>query len=86
MQETLAGLRSSHKTLKKLIEDINVTGGLVSDPENPTLKVPNADKNWIDLAITTENAYLQCREIETILNAAGEPIPETEKCSDLIIF
>jgi hypothetical protein len=82
-QETLACLKGNHKVLKELISCINQTGGLIPDPENPSLLVPNGDENWLDLAVCSENALHQCKEIESVLDAAGHPIPQQEKCPEL---
>lgn len=82
--EALNCLKKSHKIHAELIECINSTGGLVLDPENPSLEVPQADDTWIDLAICAENNLHQCREIESILDAAGHPLADEEKCPALI--
>lgn len=84
MQDALIGIKASHQVLKKLVEDINLTGGLVPDPENPTLMVLAEDEEWCDLAITTENAFFQCRELETLLSSAGSPLSKEQECPELI--
>lgn len=81
--EMIACLKGNHRTLREFVTCINNTGGLIPDPENPSLAVPNGDPDWLDLAVCAESALHQCREIESVLDSAGSPIEDEYKCPDL---
>jgi hypothetical protein len=50
------GRPTTEEVLREFVEDIDSAGGLVDDEEGSGLSAPAGSPDWVDLAITYENA------------------------------
>jgi hypothetical protein len=50
------GRPTTEEVLREFVEDINRAGGLVDDEDGSGLSAPAGSPDWVDLAVTYENA------------------------------